>query len=50
MKINFILPFIGLSGGVKVVFEYANRLAEEGHDVKVIYPFLDRKSKLKLLN
>ena len=47
MKINFVLPFIGLSGGVKVVFEYANLLTEEGHDVKVIYPFIDKGSKLK---
>jgi len=40
MKITFILPTIELSGGVKVVFEYANRLQEKGHDVTVIYPFL----------
>ena len=40
MKINFILPKIGVSGGVKVVFEYANHLQERGHDVSIIYPWI----------
>lgn len=40
MKINFILPLIGLSGGVKVVFEYANHLQNRGHDVTVYYPLI----------
>ncbi len=38
MKITFVLPHIRLAGGVKVVFEYANRLQEKGHDISVIYP------------
>ncbi len=38
MIINFILPSIGVSGGVRVVMEYANRLQDRGHDVSVIYP------------
>ncbi len=38
MRINFILPTVELSGGVKVVFEYANRLQKRGHQVCVIYP------------
>lgn len=40
MKITFVLPgFIKIPmGGVKVVNEYANRLAERGHEVTLIYP------------
>ncbi|MCD1294179.1 glycosyl transferase family 1 [Methanocella sp. CWC-04] len=40
MKITFIIPGIGLSGGARVVFEYANRLIERGHEVTVVYPLL----------
>ena len=40
MRITFILPgFISIPmGGVKVVHEYANRLAERGHDISLVYP------------
>ncbi|MFA4907111.1 MAG: glycosyltransferase family 4 protein [archaeon] len=40
MHITFILPgFIKIPvGGVKVVNEYANRLAERGHAVTLVYP------------
>jgi len=38
MKITFILPTAAIGGGVRVVFEYANRLIERGHKVKIIYP------------
>lgn len=38
MKINFILPNTKISGGVKVVLEYANHLQQRGHKVSVIYP------------
>ena len=38
MKINFILPHIRLSGGVKLLFEYANRLKRKGHEVRVFVP------------
>ena len=40
MKICFILPgFISVPmGGIKVVHEYANRLADRGHDITLIYP------------
>lgn len=40
MKINFLLPCYswGPSGGFKVVFEYANRLARRGHQVAVLQP------------
>lgn len=35
MKINFILPSIGASGGIDVVYKYVNLLSERGHDVCV---------------
>ena len=40
MDINFILPHVQISGGVRVVFEYANRLSERGHTVTIFYPTL----------
>jgi glycosyltransferase involved in cell wall biosynthesis len=36
MKINFLLPHIKISGGVRIGLNYANLLAERGHQVKVI--------------
>ncbi len=56
MRITFILPgFIRIPmGGVKIVQEYANRLAQRGHAVTLVYPlelktgnrFYDLKKKL----
>lgn len=40
MKINFIIPFTGCTGGIKVIYEYANRLYERGHDVAIYVPML----------
>ena len=40
MKITFVLPSIGISGGVKAVFEFANHLYIRGHDVSVVYPLI----------
>ncbi len=39
MKITFVLPGSGQQpvGGLKVVYEYANGLAEEGHKVTVVH-------------
>ena len=42
MKINIIIPFLYRVGGIKLIFEYANRLSKKGHDVAVysaIYPY-----------
>ena len=39
MKINFIVPFVEKTGGIKMVFTYANELSRRGHDVKIYYPF-----------
>ncbi len=36
--ITFILPFVNLTGGIKLIFEHVNRLAERGHKVRIIYP------------
>ncbi|GGH18045.1 glycosyltransferase family 4 protein [Mucilaginibacter phyllosphaerae] len=40
MKINVVFPFIPKKpgGGLRVLFEYANQLAEFGHEVTVYYP------------
>ena len=38
MRIQFLLPMAGLTGGVKVVYEYANYLKNQGHQVQIFYP------------
>lgn len=40
IKINFILPFKPRrpAGGFRVMYEYANRLAQKGYSVHLIYP------------
>jgi hypothetical protein len=40
LRITFVLAGIGLSGGARVVFEYANRLGALGHEVTIVYPLL----------
>jgi len=40
MTITFIIPFIGVGGGIKAVFEFANELKKLGHNVSVIYPLM----------
>lgn len=40
MKITFVLNTIGLSGGVKAVFEVANLLTAHGHQVTIVRPLL----------
>lgn len=50
MKINFIVPEISRTGGMRIIFEYANRLTERGHDV-ILYspniPFNNYKGMIK---
>lgn len=36
MRITFVTPPVGMSGGIRVVAEYAQRLAARGHDVRVV--------------
>lgn len=50
MKITFILPNLEMSGGPKVVFEYANRLHNRGHDVSVVYPLIPMRAGAKTYN
>lgn len=38
MMINFIAPFTNKTGGIKIIFEYANRLKEKEHDVVIYVP------------
>jgi len=40
MKINFLIPTTGLTGGIKVIFKHANNLTDMGHQVNIIYPFV----------
>lgn len=40
MKINFIVPEISRTGGMRVIFEYANRLNNKGHDVVLYSPVI----------
>ncbi len=40
MRITFVLPFTSLTGGIKVVFEHANWLVDQGHEVNIVYPLL----------
>ena len=51
MRINFLVPEIVRSGGIRTVFEYANRLTALGHEVTVytpVIPFNAYRPKLKL--
>jgi len=36
MRITFVLPYAGLSGGIRVAAIYAERLKQRGHDVFVV--------------
>jgi len=38
MKITFLTPHVEISGGVKIIFQYAERLAKRGHDVSIVCP------------
>jgi glycosyltransferase involved in cell wall biosynthesis len=38
MRISFILPSLWLSGGMRVVVEYANRLTGLGHQIALVIP------------
>jgi len=50
MKIVFVVPEISKTGGMRIIFEYANRLQSNGHDVTVvssIVPFNPYKGEFK---
>jgi hypothetical protein len=47
LKINFILPGLFFSGGVRVCKMYCERLNEMGHDCKIFYPFFKCRGKFE---
>jgi L-malate glycosyltransferase len=38
VTITFVLPFVNLTGGIRVLIDYANDLHDRGHRVAVVYP------------
>ena len=38
MRITLVLPFVNLTGGIRMILDYANWLHEAGHTVTVVYP------------
>ncbi len=40
MNISFVIPAFSGSGGINVVYEYANRLSQRGHKVTVFVPLI----------
>lgn len=40
MKIAFVVPEISKTGGMRIIFEYANRLASKGYDVTLVSPIV----------
>lgn len=38
MTITIVLPFVNLTGGVRLLLDYANWLHDEGHLVTIVYP------------
>lgn len=50
MRINFVLPFKARkpAGGFRVMYEYANRLAQLGYTVHITYPHKTKYMKYRL--
>lgn len=44
MKINVIIPFTFVTGGIRVIFDYCNYLQDQGHDVICYIPFVPYKT------
>jgi glycosyltransferase involved in cell wall biosynthesis len=49
LKITFVLQEMGVGavGGIRVVYEYANRLSDKGHQVTIVYPLTPYVPRLK---
>ena len=45
MRINFIIPFKRMSGGIRVIYIYANYLTSKGHDVCCYLPAISYPGK-----
>ena len=37
MRVCFVVNTLGLTGGIRVVFEHSNKLQERGHDVSIVH-------------
>lgn len=48
MKINYIIPFNILTGGIRVAFLYGNYLSTKGHDVIFYIPLIPYKTNKSL--
>lgn len=46
MKINFVLPALGQSGGMDVIYKYADLLSNRGHDV-IVYKEIKARNMLR---
>ena len=44
---TFVVPFVNLTGGIRVLLDYANWLHDEGHLVTVVYPLWPYRYHLK---
>jgi len=44
MKIVFVVPEISKTGGMRIIFEYANKLSDKGYDVTVASPVVPLNS------
>lgn len=49
MIINFIVPEISRTGGMRIIFEYANRLTAGGHDVVLYTPNIPFNSYMGMI-
>ncbi len=38
MKVTIVLPFVNLTGGIRVMLDYARLLQQAGHETTVVYP------------
>ena len=47
MRITFILPAVGITGGYRSTFELANCLHARGHDVSLVYPPIPLRNEVK---
>jgi glycosyltransferase involved in cell wall biosynthesis len=40
LRVSFVIPFTGMTGGIAVVLEYRRQLTALGHEVDIFYPLL----------
>lgn len=51
MKVNFLLPHFGIrpTGGFKIVYEYANYLAEQGYEINIVHGQFINNTKQRMI-